>query len=204
MKIAKFIKDNLFISIGVSLLLSTLYYFLRLDDNDILGYVLSFLSCFGLCSLFVILMGVLFPKRFIKDYVEEIDPENYVTVYFYNGYVNGLCKVVKFYGNPNDPDNMEKTYSFMDSRGVYITDKWFYATGEFIDNRCVVCLDEFEYNIIDENGNFICEENYKGMAEEVLDGKVKVGDGNGGVNFVDAQTGEVMWKTWKKEMYYEK
>ena len=42
------------------------------------------------------------------------------------------------------------------------------------------------------------------MAQEVFDGKVKVGDGEGGINFVDVQTGEELWRNFKKEMYYER
>ena len=204
MKIAKFIRTNLFIATGISLLLSILYYFLKLDPNDIFGLVSSFFSCFGACAMFEILLGVVFPNRFVKDYVKEVDHENYVTVYFYDGYKNNLSKVTRFYGNPNDPENMQRMFSFVDKRGEYITDKWFYATGEFTDNRCVVCLGNYEYNIIDENGNLICSTNYSGMADEIVGGYVKVGDGEGGINFVNAQTGALIWPSFKKEMYYER
>lgn len=203
MKIAKFIKTNLFITAGLSLVFSLIYYFVIKNGEDIMGLFYSFFVCFGLCSMFVIFLGILFPKRFVKDYVEEVDPENYVTVYFYDGYNNGLSKVTRFYGNPNDPENMEQMISFVDEKGVFITKDWFYAVGEFKDNRCVVCLGDHEFNIIDEKGNYICRKNYKGMADDIIGGSVKVGDGESGINFVNAQTGEEMWPSFKKEMYYE-
>ena len=204
MKIAKFIRTNLFIALGISLLISLSYYFLKLDPNDILGLVSSFFCCFGVCAMFIILLGIIFPEKFIKDYVKEVDPENFVTVYFYDGYKNDLSKVTRFYGNPNDPETMQQMFSFVDLNGNYITDKWFYMTGEFKDNRCIVCLGEYEFNIIDEKGNFICHNNYSGMADEIVGGYVKVGDGEGGINFVDVQTGNEIWPSFKKEMYYER
>ena len=68
----------------------------------------------------------------------------------------------------------------------------------------MVCLGDYQYNIMDKDGNLMCKEDYPGMADEIIEGKVKVGDGEGGVNFVDVKTGNEMWGRFKKEMYYEK
>lgn len=203
-QIVNFIKKNLIISVVLSAIVAVGYYLLRGNDEAWTSSLIVGLSFMGMCSIFVILVGIFFPKFAIKDYVEECDPEDYVTVYFYEGYKNGLCRVIKFYGDPNDSENMERTYSFMNEKGEYITDKWFYDVGEFDNNRCVVALGDYKYNIINERGELICKESFPGMAQEVMDGKVKVGDGENGINFVDVQTGELMWSRFKKEMYYER
>lgn len=201
-QIVEFIKKNLIISIVLSVILAIGYYFWKGQDEAWTNTLMVGLSMMGLCSIGVMLIGIFFPKFAIKDYIEECDPEDYVTVYFYDGYKNGMCKVTKFYGDPNVPENMERMYSFMNDKGEYITDKWFYDVGEFENNRCVVSLGDYLYNIINEKGEMICKHDYPGMAQEVLDGKVKVSDGEGGVNFVDIETGEELWNKFRKELYY--
>ena len=156
----------------------------------------------GVYTVFIVIIGIYFPKFAIKGYVRECDPEDYITVYFYDGYVNGLCKVTRLYGDPNYPDNMERMYSFIDSKGKYITDKWFYAVGGFENNRCIVAIDDYQFNIINTKGAFVCKHDYNGMSLEMMEGKVKVSDGKGGINFVDVKTGDELWDEFKKEMCY--
>ena len=203
-KIVEFIKKNLIISASLSIAIAIGYYFLRGMNEPWINTAFIGFSFMGMCSICVILLGIWFPKYTIKDYVEECDPEDYVTVYFYEGYHNGFCKVVKLYGDPGNTENMERMFSFVDDKGEFITDKWFYDVGEFDNNRCIVSLGDYQYNIINEKGEFVCKRDYPGMAQEVFDGKVKVGDGEGGINFVDMQTGEELWRNFKKEMYYER
>ena len=200
-----YVKKHLYISLILSFAVSLIYYFYTKGAGT--GYehglikesVALFFCSFGVFSLGFIVVGIMFPKKVIKNYVGEPDQNNNVTVYYYDKYVGDICKVVRMYGDPSVPETMQVMYSFLDATGNYITKEWFFGVGDFKDNRCVVSVGDYEYNIIDEKGNMLCPKNYAGMTVEINDNKVKVSDGNGNVNFVDVRTGNEVWPEWKRE-----
>lgn len=200
----EFIKKQALVSVITAVVLAGCFYIFWGHSYSWMMTLFVGLSAMGVFLGVVLLMAIFFPKIVIKNYVDDIDPVNYTNVFFYEGYRDGVCRVTKFYGNPEDEETLTGSFSFLNEKGEYITEKWFLSTGEFTNGRCVVAIDDYSFNIIDTEGNFICKKNYPGMSLEIVGGKAKVADGEGGINFVDAQTGDEMWKSYKKEMYYEK
>ena len=203
-KIIRFIKIQLSISVILSIIFASVHYYLS-DNPEIANTILFGLSFMGASSFLIILSGLLFPEYIVPGYTNENNHQSEVnenvTVYFYDSYNScGLCKVTKFYGDPKDINEMQSTFSFIDLNGEYITDNWFYNVGEFKNNRCIVCLGDYKYNIINNKGEFICHCDYKGMGDKIINGYVKVGDGEGGINFVNASTGKELWTKFKKEL----
>lgn len=115
--------------------------------------------------------------------------------YFYFPYVNGFAIVFKetFHYNGNS----EKSYSFIDKNGEYITNKWYNDVTDFNEYGVAIVYDGTAYNIIDSKG----KELSLNWFQEIVpfsDGMAKVRWVDGTVNYIDT-TGNLAWSEWKKD-----
>ena len=115
--------------------------------------------------------------------------------YFYFPYVNGFAIVLKktFY---YDGDS-EKSYSFIDKKGEYITDKWYNDVMDFNEYGVAIVYDGTVYNIIDNQGKELSLNWFYNIAP-FKDGLAKVRWKDGTVNYID-NTGKLVWSKWKED-----
>lgn len=115
--------------------------------------------------------------------------------HFYFPYVNGFAIVLKetFYYDGNS----EKTYSFINKKGEYITHKWYYDVIDFNEYGVAIVYDGKGYNIIDNEGNELSINWFQGIVP-FSDGVAKVRWVDGTVNYIDT-TGKLIWSEWKED-----
>ena len=115
--------------------------------------------------------------------------------YFYFPYVNGFAIVLKrtFY---YDGDS-EKSYSFIDKKGEYITQKWYHDVMDFNEYGVAIVCDGTMYNIIDGEGKELSLTWFHGIVP-FSDGMAKVRWIDGTVNYIDT-TGKPAWSEWRED-----
>lgn len=115
--------------------------------------------------------------------------------YFYFPYVNGFAIVLKetFHYDRNS----EKTYSFIDKKGEYITQKWYHDVMDFNEYGVAIVCDGTMYNIIDGEGKELSLTWFHGIVP-FSDGMAKVRWIDGTVNYIDT-TGKPAWSEWRED-----
>lgn len=115
--------------------------------------------------------------------------------YFYFPYVNGFAIVIK--ETLHYDGNSEKSYSFIDKKGEYITDKWYQDVMDFNEYGVAIVYDGSVYNIIDNQGKELSLNWFYNIAP-FKDGLAKVRWNDGTVNYID-NTGKLAWSKWKED-----
>ena len=123
------------------------------------------------------------PKKVTKD------------KYFYFPYVNGLAIVLK--ETFHYDGHSEKSYSFINKKGEYITQKWYCDVMDFNEYGVAIVYDGAAYNIIDNNGKELSMTWFHSIVQ-FSDGVAKVRWIDGSVNYIDA-TGNLIWSEWKED-----
>jgi len=188
----KKILKHIVIDIVLSIAVSVLYFFLI--DNGWLNSTLVFAGSFGILMI-PCLLELMFSK--------ETDPQEFETIYYYEGYnKSGVCRVHQLFGDPDDQNNMKKSYNFLDKSGKVLFDDWFYLCTDFDDEYGVasVCKEEDGlWYVVNASGEYVTKKGYDYMSN-VFAGVVKVMDEDHNVNFVDVRTGMELWENSKKEL----
>ena len=109
--------------------------------------------------------------------------------YFYFPYVNGFAIVLK--ETFHYDGNSEKSYSFIDKKGEYITQKWYHDVMDFNEYGVAIVCDGTMYNIIDGEGKELSLTWFHGIVP-FSDGMAKVRWIDGTVNYIDT-TGKPAW-----------
>ena len=115
--------------------------------------------------------------------------------YFYFPYVNGFAIVLK--ETFHYDGNSEKTYSFIDKKGEYITQKWYHDVMDFNEYGVAIVYDGTMYNIIDGEGKELSLTWFHGIVP-FSDGMAKVRWIDGTVNYIDT-TGKPAWSEWRED-----
>lgn len=203
-----YLKKHLIISSILSLLLTIVVgvYFYSVEGYGInVGdYFLYFFSSFGAFMLVNIILVVFFPQYVLTQTEDEIDEaeasaENYVEVYFYEGFQDGLARVIKIYGDQRYAYTIQKEFNFINENGDFVFEQWFLTATPFKEGRTIVMDKNFKFNIGTTEGKLLSDHGFAMMSEDWSDGKVKVGDGEGRVNFVRIEDGSMVWANWRLE-----
>ena len=123
------------------------------------------------------------PKKVTKDQ------------YFYFPYVNGLAIVLK--ETFHYDGNSEKSYSFVNKSGEYITQTWYQDVMDFNEYGVAIVYNGSGYNIIDREGKELSV-NWFHSIVPFSDGMAKVRWVDGTVNYIDT-TGKLAWNEWKED-----
>ena len=115
--------------------------------------------------------------------------------YFYFPYVNGFAIVLK--ETFHYDGNSEKSYSFIDKKGEYITQKWYQDVMDFNEYGVAIVYDGTMYNIIDGEGKELSLTWFHGIVP-FSDGMAKVRWIDGTVNYIDT-TGNLAWSEWRED-----
>ena len=115
--------------------------------------------------------------------------------YFYFPYVNGFAIVLK--ETFHYDGNSEKSYSFIDKKGEYITQKWYHDVMDFNEYGVAIVCDGTMYNIIDGEGKELSLTWFHGIVP-FSDGMAKVRWIDGTVNYIDT-TGKPAWSEWRED-----
>ena len=115
--------------------------------------------------------------------------------YFYFPYVNGFAIVLK--ETLHYDGNSEKSYSFIDKKGEYITQKWYHDVLDFNEYGVAIVCDGTMYNIIDGEGKELSLTWFHGIVP-FSDGMAKVRWIDGTVNYIDT-TGKPAWSEWRED-----
>ena len=115
--------------------------------------------------------------------------------YFYFPYINGFAIVLK--ETFHYDGHSEKSYSFINKKGEYITQKWYCDVMDFNEYGVAIVYDGAAYNIIDNNGNELSMTWFHSIVQ-FSDGVAKVRWIDGSVNYIDA-TGNLIWSEWKED-----
>ena len=204
-----YLKRHLIISLILSTLLTigvgVYHYFTHscyLEFSDICLY---FFGSFGAFTLFNVVALLFFPNLVMTD--EDIeddstiqnDSANFIEVYFYEGFSEGVSRVVKIFGDPRYKNNLQREFNFINEDGNFVFDQWFLSAETFKEGRTIVMDRNFKFNIGTIDGKLLCGNGYTMMSRDWSDGKVKVGDGEGNVNFVRISDGSLVWSSWRLE-----
>lgn len=165
-------------------------------------YLTYFFASFGLCVVANVLALIFFPEWVVTDEdVEDVgdDEGNYVEVYFYEGFSCGVARVVKIYGDQTKKNGLEREFNFINEDGDFIFDQWFLTAEPFKDDRTIVMDKNFKFNVGTPEGKLLSDRGFSMMSSEWSDGKVKVGDGEGNVNFLRIEDGSLVWANWRQE-----
>ena len=115
--------------------------------------------------------------------------------YFYFPYINGFAIVLK--ETFHYDGHSEKSYSFINKKGEYITQKWYCDVMDFNEYGVAIVYDGAAYNIIDNNGKELSMTWFHSIVQ-FSDGVAKVRWIDGSVNYIDA-TGNLIWSEWKED-----
>ena len=115
--------------------------------------------------------------------------------YFYFPYINGFAIVLK--ETFHYDGHSEKSYSFINKKGEYITQKWYCDVIDFNEYGVAIVYDGAAYNIIDNNGKELSMTWFHSIVP-FSDGVAKVRWIDGSVNYIDA-TGNLVWNEWKED-----
>ena len=115
--------------------------------------------------------------------------------YFYFPYINGFAIVLK--ETFHYDGHSEKSYSFINKKGEYITQKWYCDVMDFNEYGVAIVYDGAAYNIIDSNGKELSMTWFHSIVQ-FSDGVAKVRWIDGSVNYIDA-TGNLIWSEWKED-----
>lgn len=115
--------------------------------------------------------------------------------YFYFPYINGFAIVLK--ETFHYDGHSEKSYSFINKKGEYITQKWYCDVTDFNEYGVAIVYDGAAYNIIDNNGKELSMTWFHSIVQ-FSDGVAKVRWIDGSVNYIDA-TGNLIWSEWKED-----
>lgn len=115
--------------------------------------------------------------------------------YFYFPYINGFAIVLK--ETFHYDGHSEKSYSFINKKGEYITQKWYCDVMDFNEYGVAIVYDGAAYNIIDNNGKELSMTWFRSIVR-FSDGVAKVRWIDGSVNYIDA-TGNLIWSEWKED-----
>ena len=115
--------------------------------------------------------------------------------YFYFPYVNGLAIVLK--ETFHYDGNSEKSYSFVDKSGEYITQTWYHDVMDFNEYGVAIVYNGSGYNIINREGKELSI-NWFHSIVPFSDGMAKVRWVDGTVNYIDT-TGKLAWNEWKED-----
>lgn len=115
--------------------------------------------------------------------------------YFYFPYINGFAIVLK--ETFHYDGHSEKSYSFINKKGEYITQKWYCDVMDFNEYGVAIVYDGAAYNIIDNNGKELSMTWFHNIVP-FSDGVAKVRWIDGSVNYIDA-TGNLIWSEWKED-----
>lgn len=115
--------------------------------------------------------------------------------YFYFPYINGFAIVLK--ETFHYDGHSEKSYSFINKKGEYITQKWYCDVMDFNEYGVAIVYDGAAYNIIDNNGKELSMTWFHSIVP-FSDGVAKVRWIDGSVNYIDA-TGNLIWSEWKED-----
>lgn len=115
--------------------------------------------------------------------------------HFYFPYVNGFAIVLK--ETFHYDGTSEKSYSFINKKGEYITHKWYHDVMDFNEHGVAIVYDGTVYNIIDSEGQELSLIWFHGIVP-FSDGMAKVRWVDGTVNYIDT-TGKLMWSEWKED-----
>ena len=115
--------------------------------------------------------------------------------YFYFPYINGFAIVLK--ETFHYDGHSEKSYSFINKKGEYITQKWYCDVMDFNEYGVAIVYDGAAYNIIDNNGKELSMTWFHSIVP-FSDGVAKVRWIDGSANYIDA-TGNLIWSEWKED-----
>ena len=115
--------------------------------------------------------------------------------YFYFPYINGFAIVLK--ETFHYDGHSEKSYSFINKKGEYITQKWYCDVMDFNEYGVAIVYDGAAYNIIDNNGKELSMTWFHSIVP-FSDGVAKVRWIDGSVNYIDA-AGNLIWSEWKED-----
>ena len=115
--------------------------------------------------------------------------------YFYFPYVNGFAIVLK--ETFHYDGNSEKSYSFVDKKGEYITQNWYNDVMDFNEYGVAIVYNGSAYNIIDREGKELSV-NWFYSIVPFSDGMAKVRWVDGTVNYIDT-SGKLAWNEWKED-----
>lgn len=115
--------------------------------------------------------------------------------YFYFPYINGFAIVLK--ETFHYDGHSEKSYSFINKKGEYITQKWYCDVMDFNEYGVAIVYDGAAYNIIGNNGKELSMTWFHNIVP-FSDGVAKVRWIDGSVNYIDA-TGNLIWSEWKED-----
>ena len=115
--------------------------------------------------------------------------------YFYFPYINGFAIVLK--ETFHYDGHSEKSYSFINKKGEYITQKWYCDVMDFNEYGVAIVYDGAAYNIIDNNGKELSMTWFHSIVQ-FSDGVAKVRWIDGSANYIDA-TGNLIWSEWKED-----
>ena len=115
--------------------------------------------------------------------------------YFYFPYVNGFAIVLK--ETFHYDGNSEKSYSFIDKSGEYITQTWYHDVMDFNEYGVAIVYNGSGYNVIDREGKELSV-NWFHSIVPFSDGMAKVRWVDGTVNYIDT-TGKLAWNEWKED-----
>lgn len=166
-------------------------------------WLLYFFGSFGVFVMFNIIAFIFFPDLVVKDtdvdVEQEPDADNYVEVYFYEGFQEGVARVVKIFGDQRYPNMLQREFNFINEDGNFIFEQWFLTAEPFKEGRTIVMDKNFKFNIGTLEGTLLSDRGFAMMSSDWSDGKVKVGDGEGNVNFVRVEDGSMVWANWRLE-----
>ncbi len=115
--------------------------------------------------------------------------------YFYFPYINGFAIVLK--ETFHYDGHSEKSYSFINKKGEYITQKWYCDVMDFNEYGVAIVYDGAAYNIINNNGKELSMTWFHSIVQ-FSDGVAKVRWIDGSANYIDA-TGNLIWSEWKED-----
>lgn len=115
--------------------------------------------------------------------------------YFYFPYINGFAIVLK--ETFHYDGHSEKSYSFINKKGEYITQKWYCDVMDFNEYGVAIVYDGAAYNIIDNNGKELSMTWFHSIVP-FSDGVAKVRWIDGSANYIDV-TGNLVWNEWKED-----
>lgn len=142
-------------------------------------------------------VNALFDRFGLNQQYEDCDDSD--EIWFYQGYKNGMCVAEVVYKNPISRKEIEHKFTYVDSKGEFITNDMFDVATEFTPQGYGQVCKNGLYNMIDRTGRYMCDEWYIGMSNPDEDGCIKVMNNEHLTNFLDS-TGKPMWSEWKKEM----
>lgn len=189
----KTIIKNLIIAVSIAIATTFAYHFLW--NGEFKSDLLVFFGSFGVSLIPIIVYMLMYSKK--------NDPSEFATMYFYEGYSEcGVSRVYKLHGNPDDKQNLQRTYNYIDKEGKYLFDEWFIGSTGFDDKYhvAIVLKEDMSWWVINNEGKFVTKRPYPYMSTEITGGTIKVMNENQEVNFVDVNSGIELWPVWKKEM----